>query len=1036
MNKRLVSLTLCLLGATAMVLPSVLTKPQIKSAEDEEFESSIVYEDPKDGVVELSKMEVVRADSEEGIVIPDVVKLHYINDDNACLGRRFYTWVTGLDGIERMYDTSESTVSHIVITMDFSDPEFKGYAGMPSLFFIIKVSGTWSGQSEDVELKYENFQDNIAKVGDKNVLELWTIPGEGSSIEFCTSEEETRIPKIATAKFTNWKTIHCVSSDPTSKILWYKVYAFDKSYLTASESSQKNLKEFYCLKEKVFDGTTVIPEFDIEFNYPAHINVQYLIESQYAGYTEKPNRKVFVSFENLYTDPRFDEYYTYSGKDLGATYSKESTTFKLWSPISASVELRLYDNGTPSTLGGDDNYRRNQMFYTGNGVWELTVKGDLASGKGKFYTYAVTNPLGTKIETVDPYAKACGINGLRGYVYDKEATNPTGWDQVSYTKLNSPQDLSIYEVHIRDLTMDKKTWLGSEKPGTYKAFIEKGTTYTEDFQGQSYTVKTGFDHIEELGVNAVQLLPVFDHDDDERPDKMKFNWGYNPLNYNCVEGGYSSDPSDPLARIREYKELVKAFANNANNTRIIMDVVYNHVSSASSSCFTKTMPKYYFRYDANWNYQNGSGCANEVKTEAKMMRKYIVDSLCWWASDYKIKGFRFDLMGLIDVETMRQARNELTKIDPDIYIYGEGWQSIDGYHGVGVGPADSANVYAQLENNGTTINGWVGAFNDEYRNATRGGNDWGYGTNNAYPSRGFITQEYGEMGKIVDGIWGYHTGKGGNPSQCIVYVSCHDNYTAYDQIRFGLSNSDGGQPTGTPTDPINVVRAVLDIHAMTMMSNGVAFMQGGEEIYRTKTIAKKANDSQGIRATPEYDELLRTDLPKDQRENATVRPYPDYVTYDENHEQIEATGEVRMYGTDAAGNPELVSHNSYRLPDSVNSFKYDRKIHIGDTNTYQYINQWKELLKVRNETRKVSKEENPWEVISKFETMGDSTSRGGLNFPAKNSGTIHLIFSSAGDDNWLQIGTGRSFRFYTRNDWIDGDDPSWMRLRGFGAYIW
>ena len=300
MKKRFIQVALTMLGVGAIALPTFFgkTKAAVPSFEEKvaSNEVEVVEADPisydksEDAVVELKKMKKMTR-AEEELKLPNKVILHYFNDDKDCLSRRFYTWVTGYDGVERKPD--EADPESMKITLDFS--VITEYGGMPSLFFIIKKAGTWSGQSEDVELKYADYQ---AYIDASLTLELWTIPGEGSSIEFCTSEEETKIPKIATAKFIDWKTIHCVSSDPTLVPVEYKVYAFDRNYLNMTETAQINNKEFYLFKQ----GHPTTSEFDIKFNYTAKINVQYLIESYYPGYEPpaKPVRKIFVSFEYLY----------------------------------------------------------------------------------------------------------------------------------------------------------------------------------------------------------------------------------------------------------------------------------------------------------------------------------------------------------------------------------------------------------------------------------------------------------------------------------------------------------------------------------------------------------------------------------------------------------------------------------------------------------------------------------------------------------------------------------------------------------------
>ena len=1008
--------------------------------QEEPFVDPTHYEEKK--VIAYDQMAVVEPKAEDEIVIPNKVIFKYHNDDKQTESRRFYTWVTGEEGVERMPDTKDAT--DMTITLDFS--VITSYAGMPEIFLIIKKAGTWSGQSADTKIPYKDYQDCIDSDG---VLRLWFIPGEGNSLEICKSEEETRIPKIQTAKFMDWKTIHCVSSvdvDPVTgaKKYWvpsyYKVYAFDRSYLASSQTYQVSHKESYLIKQSTNITTT---EFDITFNHTCSINVQYMIESKFPGFEDKAVRICFASFEYLYDTTAFNTHFTYEGNDLGATYATNKTTFKLWSPISALVKVNLYDTGVPTSLdkdkGGNVPARSTTMAYTGHGVWEVEILGNLA---GKFYTYSVTNPNGSDLEAMDPYAKACGTNGVRGYIYDKTSSeaNPEGWNNVSYTKISNPQDLSVYEIHIRDLTMDE-TWVSNKgnARGGYNAFCESGTTYSETFGGQNYTVKTGYDHIEELGVKAIQILPVFDHDDDEREGKMKFNWGYNPLNYNCVEGGYSSNPADPLVRIKEYKNLIMQYSKNANNTRVIMDVVYNHVSSAASSCFTTIMPKYYFRYDANWNYEDGSGCSNEVRSEAKMMRKYIVDSLCWWASEYKVKGFRFDLMGLIDVDTLAMARRELDKIDTSIVMYGEGWASIEGYHGKGVAGGFTGDVYTYLSDVGTnhTV---VGAFNDTGRNAVRGGNDAGWGSNNSYPSWGFFNSDTdgalsGEKGEAIrDMLLGYHRGTGGNPNQMVAYVSCHDNYTCFDQMTYTLATagygSYGEKParpnkTGRP-DTASVVSATIAAHSVALLSNGIRFMQGGEEIYRTKTISGHDMPEISVKKTPEYADL--TDGISTHSADAKVRPFPDYVTYDPEFKEITSTGEVRWFNDD-----EFLSHNSYKLPDSINSFKWDRKIHIGDYKTYDYISTWSTLVKAGNNTKKYQGSSAPWAALGETFWYGDNGATTGIFLPYKTSGGMHLVYT-ARSGGTIGIGTGKTFVIKSRD--VKKYEGGNLTMHGYSAYGW
>lgn len=964
MRKKNIAITSIMFGVFSMVLP-MLASCSLKEDNTTVLDDPVEYDEPK--TVKLSALRDAEPEASTGEV-PQQVKLHYHNDDGQCLNRRFYTWVTGIDGLERMPVKETWTNTDMELFLDYK--EITDYQDSASLFFIIKMAGTWAGQSADMEIPYADW---TVKDG---VLELWTVPGEGNSVEIYATKEETEFPKIKTAKFIDFNTIRCECTIDRDGVAWvptdYTLYAFDKTYVTMTPNQQKGNKEFYKFKQYK-SGDPIGNVFDITFKKTAKINVQYVIESHFKGFDR--TQKIIVSCENLYKEERFETYYTYKGNDLGATYSPTQTTFKVWSPISSAVSLNLYKYGTPSAYGGNDLKKQPiPMYYTAGGVWELTVKGDLRDKDGyPFYTYTFNHSAGS-VESMDPYAKACGLNGVRGFVYDPKETDPadwdsvpTKWDGVSGYDINTCQDLSIYEIHIRDLTSDS-SWQSNKgnTNGTFKAFYESGTTLTK----YGKTVKTGYDHIEELGVNAIQILPVFDHDNDERPAKYKFNWGYNPLNYNCVEGAFSSDPEDPLCRIREYKELIKAYSENDNHTRVIMDVVYNHVSSASASCLTKSMPKYYFRYTENWEYYDGSGCNNEVQTDATMMRKYIVDSLVWWATEYKIKGFRFDLMGLIDTWTMREVKDTLYNIDPDIYVYGEGWTS-GGYHGkteydgtkLVEGGSENYLIYTSLvgTNRGGKTVANVGGFNNGGRDSLRGGNDHGDNERSPYPGWGFISKgsDVGSlslsMASMIRGVnpW---VDVSANPLQTVSYASCHDNYTLWDQLRYALApngyktsqityrNYEGHtvttenstvEPLGTTeAKASDLVNASITAHSMIFASNTAAFIQGGEELYRTKTYTDE-----------EVKKLYNPDDPQ-----SIIRPFSDghhngtndYVPYTTDPNQIMCTAEVWMFG-------KVTTHNSYKSSDHVNSFKWDRKIMIDDNgstySTYDFINVWAEMVK-------------------------------------------------------------------------------------------
>ena len=666
-----------------------------RKTQDDPGEDTAIY-DRTLAHADLNRPDFTSADDEEDdeeSIKVDKVVLHYYNEAGGCDDRAFYLWVTGVDGEEYNLDNAGGdngimSVSPdnmmMTINIDFSDERFEAFANKSSLYFIIKfkkLSDTnlrWGGQSDDVQLRYADFANAVRVEGDKSVCEMWTMPAAGGGIALLDSEAKTKVHGVKLAKFEDWKTISCKLTADTKGVKW-KLYAYDETYYKIPAKKRADSQKWYLVKEGTGTG-----DFDIKLPYEAHINMVYSLISHDPDTDSDEDMKtldktVTVSFENLYNSSKFHTYYETGVenklneegvKPLGVTYSENETTFKVWSPVSSRVSVLLYDKdtsaeyapeGTPETeLKQYDKSTGFNMHYTTGGVWELTINGNL---KGKYYNYRVDNTLGTNV-CMDPYATSAGCNGLRGYIYDKAESNPEGWDALPVKwdgtadyDLETPQDLTIYEVHVQDFTGDP-SWISSQNPatkrGTYKAFVESGTR-VEDHP----SVTTGYDHLNGLGVGAVQLVPVFDHDNDESGATLKYNWGYNPLNYNVVEGGYSSDPHNGLARVSEFKELVLKMSQTDAHTRVIMDVVYNHVSSATGSCFHKLMPRYYFRYDEAGELYDGSGCHNEVASERPMMRKFIVDSLKMWATEYKIKGFRFDLMGLIDFQTLNKAREEL-----------------------------------------------------------------------------------------------------------------------------------------------------------------------------------------------------------------------------------------------------------------------------------------------------------------------------------------------------------------------------------------
>ncbi len=902
-------------------------------------------------------------DDEEVTIQVDKVILHYYNEAGGNDGRAFYLWVTGVDGVEYNIDNAKDifTVSSdktmMNITVDFTDSRFKEFAGKSKLFFIIKYkmkSATdlnWGGQSDDMQLVYNEFPPEAGST----TCEVWTMPAAGGGIAILSSEAQTKVPGIQLAKFTDWKTISCQFTS-TSKTANYKLYAFDETYYKIKPKRRAEAQKKYLVKEGTLSASKNGGTTTISLKYEAHINLVYSLVSHDPSTDSDSimkdlDKTITIRFDALYDSAKFTKYYENTDAKLGAFYSKNQTTFRVWSPVSANMTVMLYDIDTSSEFARAsekdiaDKYDGYHMHYTTGGFWELTIDGDL---EGKYYNYQVDNTLGTNV-VMDPYATSAGCNGVRGLIYDKDKTNPEEWDTLPLKwdgetgyDIETPQDLTIYEVHVQDFTGDE-SWKGNNIAGTYNAFVESDV----DVEGTS--ISSGYDHLDELGINAIQLMPVFDHDNDESErDKgeLKYNWGYNPLNYNVVEGGYSSDPHDGLARIREYKNLVLKMSQTKVHTRVIMDVVYNHVSSATGSNFHKLMPRYYFRYagkdfynSAGEKYQSegemwdGSGCHNEVATERPMMRKFIVDSVCMWAKEYKIKGFRFDLMGLIDFRTLIEVKKALYEIDPDIYIYGEGWAL--GYHGIGSDqwkeehpneddPENYGGFTWQIYNecnNYITDGVYLGGFNDAFRDATRGSNGDKSSDGKTFPNSGFLQlgtwkesngnwyPDTTSLDKIAKGAWGINTNAPHNkgiylPEQTVNYVSCHDNWTLRDQLYQTLPKNGNSHASAE-----RILAASIAGHAMVMASNTPAFILGGEELLRTK----------------EFTEEI-----------------PSYVTADSWTE---------LYG-------KRISHNSYNSPLSVNSFKWGNKIQVEidgevlNDSEYNYNESFKYLVKLHSETIK------------------------------------------------------------------------------------
>ena len=481
-------------------------------------------------------------------------------------------------------------------------------------------------------------------------------------------------------------------------------------------------------------------------------------------------------------------------------YKGNKTEFSVWAPVAQAAQLKLY-----RTSSDQEAFKTVDMELGKDGLWQAVVREDL---KGSFYTFQVQHNGQWLQETAGISAKAVGVNGWRGAVVDWDETDPEGWaDDVKPVVKSS--DIIVYEMHHRDFSIHQTS--GISNKGKYLALTEQGTKNPDG-------LATGIDHLKELGITYVQLLPSTDFItvDEEHLENNQYNWGYDPFNYNAVEGSYSTDPFNPVTRIREFKEMIQAL--HKAGIRVILDVVYNHTTDASKTGFERTMPGYFYRMRPDGTYYDGSGCGNETASEQAMFRKYMIESLEWWMNEYHIDGFRFDLMAIHDIETMNIISERLHAIDPDVVIYGEGWAAS--------APAFPEDKIALKVN--THMLDKVGAFSDNIRDAVRGP----LGCENA----GFMDGIEGNKANVEFGIAGgvehpqvsvpFWTN---NPLQHVSYVSCHDDHCLRDRLE-------------EATDASEAERLAMVKLAQTAVytSQGIPFIFNGEELYRHKQGVKNS----------------------------------------------------------------------------------------------------------------------------------------------------------------------------------------------------
>lgn len=555
-------------------------------------------------------------------------------------------------------------------------------------------------------------------------------------------------------------------------------------------------------------------------------------------------KKEIVNHEACFNSEIFEKEYCYHG-ELGNFYTKEKTLFRVWSPVAYKVTLKIYNSDGYITK--DDLILEIPMEKGEKGTWESVVEKDL---KDKYYTYEycfnnikkqtknkrcdrvnysyVEHSDDVVLEAADIYGKASGTNGLRTMIVDMQDTNPKGWDDDKAPQLSKPTDAVIYELHVRDFSSDNNSGVVNKRK--YLAFTEQGTI-------NEFGDNTCLEHIKELGVTHIHLLPIQDYGsiDEGCGSDKDYNWGYDPYNYNVPEGSYASSANDGKVRINELKQAIKSIHNAG--LRVVLDVVYNHTYDTEQSLFDKVVPNYYHRTNEGY-FTNGSGCGNETASDRLMYRKYMIDSLMFWVKEYHVDGFRFDLMAIHDIETMKQIRKAMDDIDESILLYGEGW--------VG-GQSDLDYKIAAFKNNVQKI-GDIAMFNDDGRDAVKGSvfidDTIGFATGAMYLDNSifkdkqeiinrvkFMLEGSGKHPQVKtsdDGKGGYVYPWADSPCQVINYVSAHDNLTLWDKI----------QVSHIQEDRATLIKMNKLSMAIVLMSQGIPFIHAGDEILRSKVNSK------------------------------------------------------------------------------------------------------------------------------------------------------------------------------------------------------
>ncbi len=676
-----------------------------------------------------------------------VVRIHYLREDGNYGDWDVWAWADGQGGAAYAF-SADADKNGAVATVTLTQ-------STPKLGFIVRKPDWSAKDPTDCEDRFVDLSSVVS-----GTVEVYAVSGTMDfTTNFDAAERGLKLKNAVADSKTNVNFTYTMAPGE-------EVISVDDFIITSAAGARIAVSAMEMTSD-VAGKLTLAEELDYSKEYTV----------EFRGAVIK------LVLPDYFSSEEFESLYTYDGDDLGATIVNGGTNFRVWAPTAQKVELNIYAAGD----GGEAEQVVN-MTASEKGTWVAAADGNLS---GKYYTYTAYFDGKVNKDIVDPYARSVGVNGKRGMILDLASTNPAGWDADTRKTYKNATDMEIYEVHVRDFSMYEDS--GITNKGKYLAFTERGTK-TKD------GIPTGVDHLVDLGITSVHILPSYDYGsvDETKLDQPQFSWGYDPVNYNAPEGSYSTDPYHGEVRVNEYKQMVKGLHDAGLG--VIMDVVYNHTYT-TDYCFNQLVPGYFYRAG-----QNTSGCGNDVASERSMVRKFIVDSVSYWASEYHLDGFRFDLMGILDVDTMNAVRQAVNKIDPDIVIYGEGWA---------MNCRPSKDVHMANYNYASETPG-IAFFSDTIRDLIKG---------SVFEAEdpGFANGEYSNYLDVLEAIQ-YTKSWSPAPTQIIHYVDCHDNYTLWDKIR-------SSNPDDSEADQIRQNKLAA---LMIQTSQGIPFMMSGEEFLRTK----------------------------------------------------------------------------------------------------------------------------------------------------------------------------------------------------------